>query len=708
PTPTPTPTPSGNPLASDGNLEMWLYQVPSPPAVADLSAGDEQPFTNLAGGTFIRVTNTDPSQLPVPGSPTRAPFIADDNHDASITDNGSEIAFGSTRDLVPGIGNAFPSDDNEEIFTYIRSSNTLNQVTKTPRGTVSNPIYSKQPSISATGNRVSFVSTGDNPIVGMSGGNNPLASRNEEVFYTDLDGSGAPTGTKKQVTVTTPTNAGDPVNIWSLGRRMSRDGRYLAFDSYADLANENGGTNYTSFALYLYDTTTSTFRRIGPRSDADTGASGGDIARYPGFTDYDGSGTPQTLVLETRENIKADGTVASSISDPNGLNADALRPTQIYKYPLNVAPSSATFTRIGRLPDPSLVLASTQLIPSDSSKRMTFNLARTELGGYNPDLLNEAFYLLVPTVTGSTSVTTSFATGASRLPIANTAAPTPTPTPTDSPTPTPTPTATPTPTPTPTATPTPTPTPSGSPTPTPTTPASVTGMSPEMTVFLDLPSGMGPSVTSRTATGSLSRVFNYPIELSGVSMTINGAACRLKSVSNTGIEFISPRGLSASLDGTVDQVVINNNGTQIKFWTTIVPARPDIFRLDNVIAPLGRAKLFNVTNRVYTTEPFTTRTVKIKGGVFVPTRLRIYVTGMTDAPAAVITVRIGSVVMTGSAIATASILSDPGVNTFDFDLPRTLDGSGDQPIIVTVTVGTATFTSRLDDTAPRVRILGNP
>ena len=101
----------------------------------------------------------------------------------------------------------------------------------------------------------------------MTGGNNPPTSRNEEIFYADLMG-GIPTADtlKVQVTTTTPTNTGDPVNIFDLGRRMSRDGRYIAFDSFADLANENNGTNYTSFALYLYDTTANTFRRIGPRA----------------------------------------------------------------------------------------------------------------------------------------------------------------------------------------------------------------------------------------------------------------------------------------------------------------------------------------------------------------------------------------------------------------------------------------------------------
>ena len=46
--PTATPTPPPNPLTNDANLEMWIYQIPDVEAVADLSAGDEIAFTNLA------------------------------------------------------------------------------------------------------------------------------------------------------------------------------------------------------------------------------------------------------------------------------------------------------------------------------------------------------------------------------------------------------------------------------------------------------------------------------------------------------------------------------------------------------------------------------------------------------------------------------------------------------------------------------------
>ena len=68
------------------------------------------------------MTNTDTSQTPRPGSTISGPFIADDNHDASISDDGNVIAFASTRDLVPAIGNPPPTDDNDEIFTYVRGA----------------------------------------------------------------------------------------------------------------------------------------------------------------------------------------------------------------------------------------------------------------------------------------------------------------------------------------------------------------------------------------------------------------------------------------------------------------------------------------------------------------------------------------------------------------------------------------------------------
>ncbi len=709
--PTATPTPAANPLTSDGNLEMWLYEIPAYAQVADLSTGDDIPVTDLSGGNFIRVTNTDPSQLPRAGTPTTGAFIADDNHDASISDDGSVIAFVSTRDLVPSIGNPFPTEDNDEIFTYVRTSSTLGQITKTPRGMISDPIYNKNPTISGNGSRVVFTSTGDNPVVGMTGGVNPDTSRNEEIFFADLI-SGSPTEAtiKKQVTTTTPTNPGDPVNILDLGRRMSRDGNYIAFDSYADLASENSGTNYTSFALYLYDATADSFRRIGPRSDADTQALGGDLAHYPGFTDDDAAGTPSTLVLETRLNIKADGTIPKVEAD--GLNPNPVRPAQVYSYPLNAAPEVATFTRLAKFPPPTSFLASTQLMPSNALKRMSFNLGLTELGTYNPDLFSEVYYYLQPDVVNQSPITTAFATGATRIPVSLTAIPTPsaTATPTASPTvsptatPTFTPTSTPTATPTasPTASPTATSTPTATPTATPETPPAVFGLAPGMSAILDYQAGFDRGIIARTAVGSIDRRFTLPIELSGLTMTINGAACGLKAVSRHKIEFVVPPGLLSDATGTMYPLVINNNGTVMKSMVTIVPARPDIFNIEGLTGPGGRAKIFNVTNTVHTTEPFAVRTIKRKGNMLVPSVLRVYLTGVGGISPSFVNVRVRDSLIPALGEA---VLVEPGVYTLDFALPAALQGAGDQPIVVVVTIGSVTFNSRLDDTTSRLFIL---
>ncbi len=673
---------TNNNLVNDGNTEMWIYQIPAV-APVDLSSGAEIPVTNLSAGNFIRLTNTLPSRLPLAGSTTVAPVIANDNRDASISDDGNFIAFVSNRDLNPcagtpsaTCGNASPND-NAEIFTYVRAANIISQVTATPRGTAASPTINYNPTISgtiaSTGNmRVAFGSNAENPVIGMSGGSN--SDRSEEIYYSDLDASGAPTGARTQITQTTPTNVGDVVNILNYGRRMSRDGRYIAFDSFAQLET-SGAPIQTSFALYLFDTaaTTNQFRRIGPRSDADTAASGGDVQHYPGFTDTDANGTPVTLVLQTRLNIKADGTIPATASD--GLNPVTERPTQIYSYPLTVPANSATFTRLTKLPVPSVFLASVQPLTSNSLNRMIFNMARTEVGTGNFDLLSEGYYLLIPPQISESQTALSYFTGASRIPVS----------------------ASPVPTPSPTATPTP------SPSPTPQTPPAVQGVSPGMLAIVEFNPSFSQPVKAQTAVGSLSRSFSLPIELGGVTLTVNGAAAGLKSVSNQQITFVVPPGLAPQTDPY--PVVINNNGVVVRGTIVMVVARPDVFTFNEIPGPNGRARVFNATNRVLTREPFNVTTLRYRGGLRVPTVLRLYLTGVQGAAAANFSIRIGSVQIPLARILTGAVLVEPGVYTVDFTLPPELDMAGDQPIVVSIVAAGITFSARLDDTAPRVRIL---
>lgn len=226
-----------------------------------------------------------------------------------------------------------------------------------------------------------------------------------------------------------------------------------------------------------------------------------------------------------------------------------------------------------------------------------------------------------------------------------------------------------------------------------------------MLAILNYDIANSPPVVAQTAVGSLNRSFNLPIQLSGVTMSINGVACGLKFVSRREIVFVVPPAIGSALTGTVYPVVINNNGTEIKGNVTIVPARPDIFTDLAVPGPGGRAQVTNVTNRVPTTEPFTVTTIRIRGGVRVPTVLRLRLTGVANTGPTVFLIRIGGVTVLGTQVLTGGILVDPGVYTVDFTLPAALNGAGDQPIIVSIIINNVSFDSRLDDTAPRLFIL---
>lgn len=653
-----------NVLTGDGNMEIWMYQIPAVSDV-DLSQGDDIPETDLTGGAFIQVTNTAASRLPVAGSATQTPLIASDNTDPSISDDGNAIAFVSNRDLIKN-GNTAP-EDNPEIFTFIRGSSTISQVTMTPRGGIGEPIANFTPTISGNGLRVMFSSNADNPIIGMKGGDN--TDLNEEVFLADLDASGAPTGVNRQVTNTSPTNPGEIVNLVNFGRRLSRDGRFLAFDSYADITNENAGENQPGFATFLYDVDTDTFQRIGPRSDSDSAASGGDIARYPGFTDYDGSGVPHTLVLETRLNITPEGIVPENEED--GLNTNPLRPAQMYSYPITTAPAGTgtpIFTRLTKLPAPSFFLGTFQPLPSESLERIAFTVPQSEIGTGNPDLSPEVYYLLIPQVNVEPSnPNIDFFTGATSIPVGND----------------------------------PVPDPSPAPSPTPQTPAAEQGISRGMLAKVTYSvRGILPNV-NKTAVGGFDRRFNYPMELNGVTMSIGGVTVGLKSVAPGRIEFIAPLGLAQDIENPLP-VVINNNGVVVRGDIVIVAYRPDIFRTDTQ-PELNRAKVFNVTNRVITGEPFTVATLPFKGGVKVATQLRLYLTGVEGLQGNAVSIRIGPTPV--PATIGNAVPVEPGVYTVDFFLAPSLDMLGDQPITLTILNSSGAFQGRRQDDAPRVKIL---
>ncbi len=211
-------------------------------------------------------------------------------------------------------------------------------------------------------------------------------------------------------------------------------------------------------------------------------------------------------------------------------------------------------------------------------------------------------------------------------------------------------------------------------------------------------------VVQRTAVGSFDRSFPLPIELSGVSVSINGVACGIKSVSRNQIFFVTPNALISAIEGTEYPMVINFNGTVVRGEITFVPARPDIFAIEN-FGPGGRADMLNITNRVHTREPFTVNSILIRGGRRVPTRFRIRVTGMKGVSTALLSFRIGPLNAAGANLLAGPEDESPGVQIIEFNMPPELNEAGDVPVTLDVIVGTTQFSSRLPDTAPRVRIL---
>lgn len=209
-------------------------------------------------------------------------------------------------------------------------------------------------------------------------------------------------------------------------------------------------------------------------------------------------------------------------------------------------------------------------------------------------------------------------------------------------------------------------------------------------------------VSARTANGSLKRSFTLPMELSGVTMSIGGATVGLKYVSRRQIDFVVPAGLFASAGGTSYDMVINSNGTVYKGRIALVPAQPDIFTESGIRGPGGQVRSLNVTNRIFTKEPYAVSSFLLKGSRKVPTKVRIYLTGVGAAGSDFIIVRFGTVAALGASEVSLPRLSEPGVYYIDVSVPADVAGKGAVPIVISAPVSGVTFRSREEDTAPRI------
>ncbi|HVF45768.1 MAG TPA: hypothetical protein VM936_22260 [Pyrinomonadaceae bacterium] len=670
-------------LKLDGNTEIFLYRIPGVAAV-DLSTGADVSPVDLASGAIFRVTTTPATALPRAGATNITPFFALDNDEVSINDDGTVIAFVSlAKTGIPGESNA-GTNANSEIFIASRSesgdSQTFGytQVTTTadepptstnPLGTL---VFNRSPSLSGSGGLVAFISNAD------ANGEAEADQGNGEIWLANYSGGAV---TNRRAITKTPRETrtgfeGISVNLLSPGRRLSRDGKFLAFESTA-VYNLNGTLNgalANSTGIYVYDVTAGSFALAAsrpPDNQADVGI------RFPTFT-----GDSSRVVFTSNLNYNAEGTVNTSTTE--GLNPS--RNVQVWSAPVTTLNQLSRVTSFA-LPGVSAAAAGfspIQPFVSDTVRRMALTLS-ANLGFDNADLSLEAFYVLVPVATSETPAASptpatspapvSFFTGASLRAVV---APSPSPTPPD-----------------------------------------VTGLAPGMLGILRSTLALAPAAREVAAAeaSETQRRPPLPVELNGVTVSVSGAAAGLYFVSAGQINFVVPRGLSPG--ATALPVTIFNNGSVIRTSLVLNSAQPDIFTSTN--GPGGRAAALNVTNPCIAPpgEPFPVTTTRPAGSgsgnctsaetETVPTQLLIMLTGVRGVTSASgVTVRIGTTDIVGTADATSPVTVGPS-NTPGFDqirvtLPASLAGAGDVPVIVTVVTSAGTFTSRPADTAPHITI----
>ena len=645
--------PNTNPSSTDANQEIWILELA--PATnlteAQISTGAEFSEDLLTGSTFRQLTNTTASRAPTAGTASLAPFVADDNREASISDNGDIIAFVSTRSFSgAGAGNA---DANPELMMAARtgaawSTFTLVQATNTKDETVGSRILSRfqqNPSLSASGSTVAFLSTAN-----LAGANNDdgAGDGNGEVYLADFSGSSV--SNIRQVTRTKTDATRAVVNTLSFGRRLSRDASMIAFTSRASDPKANNTTIQPVPAVFIYVVATDTFIQVGPRS---TGTAA-EVLQFPTFTDYNGTLTPNTLVFVSTLNLLPDGTVPAAGQQSTGLNPN--NAAVIYSVAIPV--SGSTFARLAG------GFAGLRPLTSDTRKRLAFSLASTELGGGNTDGSMEVFYLLIPPAVTQSSAQLNFFAGASDFPV----------------------------------NPAPNPSPSPSPTPTPIPGTIAFGLAAgELSIVRsgDPADPLAPADAAAAGGDETKRKPILPIELNGVSVSVNGAAAGLYFVGNTsaeGIRFVVPIGVATG----IQPVVVNNNGRVFRGFLNVIAAQPDLFSL------MGTVIACNVTDPSIANclgGPFSL--TSSNGTATVPTVIEIHLTGVRGSTPGETQVAIGT-----TNIAPSSVRVN--TNNFGFDLititlPSTL-APGTYPVVVTVTRAGLVTTSRGTATAPTITI----
>ena len=266
---------------------------------ADLTGG------NLSNKTQVFFINSDGTGL--------TQLTADDtgfSTRASISGDGSRIAFESNADLVSGENPSF----QKQIFVINSDSTGLLQLTD---GTLNNIL---NPSISADGSRIAFQSNSD-----LISGKNP--SFQTQIFVIDSDGSGGLT----QLTSDETNGSRDP--------SLSGDGSRVAFESNADLTGIGNPDNVRR--VFVINTDGSGVTQIADGWDPSLSKDGSRVAfetpdDFVGIMNSDGTGplTEFRQILDADDlSLSADG--AFLAFEGNGEDST----DQVYLYEVAKADS---------------------------------------------------------------------------------------------------------------------------------------------------------------------------------------------------------------------------------------------------------------------------------------------------------------------------------------------------------------------------------
>ncbi|MBO0828651.1 MAG: PD40 domain-containing protein [Streptosporangiales bacterium] len=146
--------------------------------------------------------------------------------DTSVSADGRYVAFDSlASNLVPG-----DRTGTWDVFVHDRDTGTIERVSLAADGSAASPGVSQEPSISADGRYVAFLSAASNLVPGDTNGTG-------DVFVHDRV-----SGTNERVSVASDGSEGD---LFSEQPSISADGRYVAFDSQAtNLVPVPGDTNF--------------------------------------------------------------------------------------------------------------------------------------------------------------------------------------------------------------------------------------------------------------------------------------------------------------------------------------------------------------------------------------------------------------------------------------------------------------------------------